>query len=169
MKSYLIQLIAAYFVGVACSISVEAPRRMIFRIAVIDTIGWGAYLLAQDWAKLSAVYSTYLAGVVIAALSHWCARRYREPVTVFFIPGFFTLVPGGGMYRTALYAFQGNMHLAMSELVTTIFTALAIALAVFTVDTIVKILTGQRFSKFVRLNPADLARLADSYSRSKDS
>lgn len=49
MKYYLIQLLAAYFVGISCSISVEEPRKMILKTAIIDTAGWGLYLFCLDF------------------------------------------------------------------------------------------------------------------------
>ena len=152
MKYYLIQLLAAYFVGISCSISVEEPRKMILKTAIIDMAGWGLYLFCLDFFHWSIILSTYIAGLLIASLSHGFARLFKEPVTVFFIPGFFTLVPGGGMYRTAFYLFQGNTPRGLSELSTTLFIALAIALAVFTCDTTVQIIFNQKMPKFIQRN-----------------
>ncbi|MDO4670214.1 MAG: threonine/serine exporter family protein [Aerococcus sp.] len=153
MISYLIQLIAAYVVGIACTLTIEGPRNILFKVSIIDTVGWAAYLLAMDYLRLSIPLSNYVAGLVIAGMSHWFARKFHEPVTVFFIPGFFTLVPGGGMYYTAFYLFRGDTARGLSELSTTLFIALAIALAVFTVDSFVSIMMGQRFPKFIRRSP----------------
>lgn len=150
MLEYLPQFIAAYFVGIACTLTIEGPKAIIFRVSIIDLAGWMLYLLCLDYFQFGFAISTYFSGLLIAGMSHWFARRYHQPVTVFFIPAFFTLVPGGGMYRTAFYLFDGQMQRGFSELSTTLFIALAIALAVFTVDSFVGIMNGQQSLKFIR-------------------
>lgn len=156
MSGYVTQLIAAYVVGIFCTLSIEGPRNLMFKVSIIDVVGWATYLLAGEYFHVSLPLANYISGLVIAAMSHWFARIFHEPVTVFFIPGFFTLVPGGGMYRTAFYLFRGDTARGLSELSTTLFIALAIALAVFTVDSLVSIIGGQRFPKFIRRAPKRL-------------
>ncbi|AMB99316.1 hypothetical protein AWM75_04545 [Aerococcus urinaehominis] len=152
MTAFIIQLIGALFVGIFCGINVNVPTKLLKWVPIIDVAGWAAYLILINNLNFSVPIGTYLASLVIAGMSHWFARIFHEPVTAFFIPGFFTLVPGGGMYRTALAFIQGNMSLGVQELTTTLFTALAIALAVFTVDSFMQIINGQQLPKFVRKN-----------------
>ncbi|MDK6805680.1 threonine/serine exporter family protein [Aerococcus sp. UMB7834] len=144
MINFILQIIAAYFVGYTCSICVQTPPRQIYRASVIAATGWLVYLICLDFLTLEVGGATYIASLAIAGMSQWFSRRYHQPVTVFFIPGFYTLVPGGGMYRTALYLIQSDYSRGLSELATTMFTALAIALAVFTADTVIDILRRQR-------------------------
>lgn len=152
----IFQLISAYFVGFFCCIFLEAPKRLKFKIPIIDVFGWLVYLLALDNFQLGLLVSTYLSSLIMAVMSHIFAHRYCEPVTIFFLPGFFTLVPGGGMYRTALAFIQADTSIALNELVNTIFIALAIALAVFTVDSVVDIIYHRRRPKFIRKPPKNL-------------
>lgn len=152
MIGLIFQLIGAYFVGYCCCIFLEAPANLRFRIPVIDVVGWLVYLIAVDYLQWTLPVSTYISSLVIAIMSHVFARRYREPVTVFFLPGFFTLVPGGGMYRTALAFIQAETTTGVRELGTTMFIALSIALAVFTVDSFVNVIYNNKRPKFVRKN-----------------
>lgn len=152
MLGMLFQLVGAYFVGIFCCIFLEAPKRLIFKIPWIAVVGWLIYLVALNELQWGLLVSTYTSSLAIATLSHVFARRYCEPVTVFFLPGFFPLVPGGGMYRTALAFIQGKTASGVEELGTTMFIALAIALAVYTVDSIVHIRSNKKRPKFVRFN-----------------
>lgn len=152
MVGFFMQLAGAFFIGIFCSIILEAPVKTIFYAAIISMGGWAVYLLCADLWGFSEPVSTYFSGLLIAGLSHYFARTVHEPVTLFFIPGFFTLVPGGGMYRTALEFIQGNNNAGFQEFGTTLFIALAIALAVFTVDSMMKVINKQVFPKFVRKN-----------------
>lgn len=148
----LLQLIGAYGVGVFAALTIEGPKKVLFWAPLINVAGWASYLIALDIFNLSTLISTYIGCLVIAFISQWYARIFREPVTIFFIPAFFLFVPGGGMYRTALAFIQGNMSQGLSELANTLFTALAIALAVYTCDTFMQILNKQKFPKFIRKN-----------------
>jgi uncharacterized membrane protein YjjB (DUF3815 family) len=148
----ILQLFGAYWVGVFASLTLEAPRKVLYWTPIINIAGWGAYMLGMEFLGLSMLLTTYFGSLVIAILSHIFARIFKEPVTIFFIPAFFLFVPGGGMYRTALAFIQGDSAKGMNELGLTLFTALAIALAVYTADTVIHIWNRQKFPKFVRKN-----------------
>lgn len=123
-------VIAVYF---SC-IVFEAPKRLIKFSAVIGGLGWFVYLFFLDSHGLQI--ATYFSGLTIAFCSHLAARHFKAPVTVFFIPGFFPLVPGAGMYRTVYSFFVGDVAKGQYYFGQTITTAGMIALAIFTVDSI---------------------------------
>ena len=56
------------------------------------------------------------------------------------IPGFLTLVPGAGLYRSVHYFFIGNRSMGAAYLVQTLQIAGVIALGVFMVDSLVEII-----------------------------
>lgn len=137
------QIIGAFIATVAGSIVLEAPKKYIFRSGFIGAIGWGIYLLFLDIYGL--VISTYIAGLVISALSHIFSRIFKIPVTVFFIPGVLPLVPGLSMYRAVYHFINGASPIGQSFLEETIKISGMIALAIFTMDTIFK--TIRKFQK----------------------
>ncbi|MEG0369734.1 MAG: threonine/serine exporter family protein, partial [Hungatella sp.] len=59
-------------------------------------------------------------------LSRLFAVRKRCPVTIFLIPGIFSLVPGAGLYWTSYYIVTNDVELAAQ----TGFTALKVAVAI---------------------------------------
>lgn len=130
MLQVISSIIAVYF----SSIVFEAPKRLIKYTAFIGGIGWLVYLLFLDRAGMEM--ATYYSSLTVATLSHLAARTFKAPVTVFFIPGFFPLVPGAGMYRTAYAFLIGDTVKAHAYLSSTIAVAGMIALAIFTVDSI---------------------------------
>lgn len=148
----LLQLIGAYGVGVFSALTLEGPRKVLFWTPVINVVGWASYLFALHTFGFTELMATYFGSLAIALISQIYARIFREPVTVFFIPAYFLFVPGGGMYRTALAFIQGNSSQGLHELGTTLFTALSIALAVYTSDTLMQIINKQKFPKFIRKN-----------------
>ena len=62
-----------------------------------------------------------------------------NPVTMFYIPGFFPLVPGIGVYRTAFYYINDNPAQASYYMVQSALIAGAIALSIFLVDSCLEI------------------------------
>lgn len=164
MMAFIFQLIGAYLVSIVCAIFLEAPKNLMFKMPIVVVGGWFVYLILLNGLGINIIVATYLASLVIAWLSHKMARRYHKPVTLFFLPGFFTLVPGGGMYRTALAFIQGETTSGFQELGTTMFTALAIALAVYTIDSAVNIKYNQQRPKFIRKNRMILLR---KYTKNK--
>lgn len=58
---------------------------------------------------------------------------------MFYIPGFFPLVPGIGVYRTAFYYINDNPAQASHYLLQSALIAGAIALSIFLVDSCLEI------------------------------
>lgn len=129
-----IQIISALFAVMAASIYLEIPRAYILKAGIVGALGWGIYLILE---KTYGIFiSTYIAALVVAVTSHIFSRRLKSPVTVFFIPGLYPLVPGYRMYM-AVYSFiSGEGLLASSYLADTIKVSGTIALAIFTADVI---------------------------------
>lgn len=134
-------VIAVYF---SC-IVFEAPKRLIKYIAAIGGLGWLVYLLFLETQGLQI--ATYFSGLTIAICSHLSARYFKAPVTVFFIPGFFPLVPGAGMYRTVYSFFTGDVGNGQFYFGQTMTTAGMIALAIFTVDSIFRLFSHWQSSR----------------------
>jgi len=60
------------------------------------------------------------------------------PVTIFFIPGVFPIVPGLSMYRAVYFFIKGSSQVGQGFLEETIKISGMIALSIFTIDTIFK-------------------------------
>lgn len=134
-------IIAVYF---SC-IVFEAPKRLIKFISAIGGLGWFVYLLFLETQGLQI--ATYFSGLTVAICSHLAARYFKAPVTVFFIPGFFPLVPGAGMYRTVYSFFIGDVEKGQFYFGQTMTTAGMIALAIFTVDSIFRLYSHWQSSR----------------------
>lgn len=130
----ILQVISAVIAVYFSHIVFEGPKRLAKYTALIGGIGWLIYLLCLD--RFGMEMATYFSSITVATFSHIAARVFKAPVTVFFIPGFFPLVPGAGMYRTAYAFLTGDMVKAQGFLLSTISVAGMIALGIFTVDSI---------------------------------
>lgn len=136
----ILQIIGAFLGVVGMSIVIGVPKKLILYSGAVGAIGWWVYLLMEVRYPTLSVLQAFAATMVVALISHIFARLLKAPGTVFLIPGIMPMVPGAGMYRTAYYAFKGNMDLSSYYLSQTVQIAGVIALAIFIIDSIFKII-----------------------------
>ncbi len=136
------QILGAFFAVAAATIILESPKKFILPAAFVGASGWFVYLLFLK--VFGPVPATYISGLVISTESHIFSRIFKVPVTIFFLPGFFPLFPGSGMYLAVYEFIKGHTSLAQGELIVTLQIAGMIALAIFTIDTVFKVLKKSR-------------------------
>lgn len=108
------ELTAQFFLAAAGTLSFAilfaCPRRCLPYCALVGAVGWLWYelltLLGADAATASL-----LAVIPLTILTRVFAITQKTPVTVFLLTGIFPLVPGAGIYYTAYYFIQNNIHL----------------------------------------------------------
>ncbi|MBA2796102.1 threonine/serine exporter family protein [Streptococcus porcinus] len=133
----ILQIIGAYVATITSGIILEIPRHLVFQTGFIGASGYTVYLLTLPYSDNAL--ATLCGGIVIAFLSQLAARVLKSPVTVFYIPSYFPLVPGAGVYKIAYFYIQGNSHLAGKNFIESMLVSGAIALSVFLVDSFLEI------------------------------
>lgn len=135
-----IQVFAAFIVTFTAGILVEAPKHLLVKTGICGAFGYFIYLLSLN--HFTPILSTLIACMAMSAMGQVFARIFKAPVTIFYIPSFFTLVPGAAIYRTAYYFIQGNTEKMGYYFIQTLLIAGAIALGVFIVDSLLEIYTN---------------------------
>lgn len=136
MAYYVIQLVGAFLASYSASIILEVPKKLSLKAGLTGLIGYIVYLFLLDQDNSLA---TLLACITVSFVGQFFARRYKTPVTIFYIPAFFLFVPGSAIYQTALNFIQGNVAESLNYLIQTISTAGSIALGIFLVDSAIEI------------------------------
>ncbi len=132
---WMVQLISAFMAIFFFSILVEVPKKYLWVCGVVAAFGWLGYLVVGE-ITVGVFWENFVSAAIMAFLSHIFARVLKQPVTMFFVAGILTIVPGGMIYRMAYYFIKGSMDLGIVYLLQTIEIAGAIALAIFIMDTI---------------------------------
>ena len=145
MTSFIIQLIGAYVGSASAALCVESPKHLLYKVGIVGSAGYAVYLVFLP--IFNSIGATLIAGIVIAILSQIFARIFKAPVTLFYIPGFFPLVPGIGIYRTSFYYINRDMEQASYYLLETLLIADSIALSIFIVDSLLEIYSHLRGKK----------------------
>ncbi|WP_455714336.1 threonine/serine exporter family protein [Anaerosporobacter sp.] len=136
----ILQVIGSFLGVVGMSIVIGVPKKLILYSGAVGAIGWWVYLLIEVKYPSVVTMQAFAATMVVALISHVFARVLKAPGTVFLIPGIMPMVPGAGMYRTAYYSLKGNGELASYYLSQTVQIAGVIALAIFIMDSVFKII-----------------------------
>ncbi len=146
--SLMIGVAGCFFSVAAFAILLETPPNYLIHAGAVGAVGGFVYLIGTK-CGLGVVLSSFLSALSIAFLAHLFARIFKEPVTVFLTAGILPTVPGAGMYRTAYYLIQNNSERSGYYLMQTLEIAGVIALAIFIVDTLFKIV-GKREKRYTR-------------------
>ena len=141
------QCIAAFLAVLGFCILFEIPKKFIIPASICGAVCWAVYVLCMDTAELSAYLGVYLATMAVDIYSQVCARTLKVPVTVPLIAGIILLVPGLCIYQTVYYLIEGESALSSAALTQTLFTAGTIALAIFTTDTVVRMIFPKKKKK----------------------
>lgn len=147
MLIYIVQIIGAFFATICFSVLFNVSKKNLIVCGFIGGTAWLVYIICTYFDNLAIVFGNFIAALWIAVTSHIMARIKKTPVTNFFIPGILPFVPGGGMFRFVYNIIEGNNSLAVFYLVQTIEIAGVIALSIFIVDTIFRIVTQIQRSK----------------------
>ena len=122
-----IQVAGSFMAVLSFGLVLEMPRKY---------LGWSGLTGGVCWL----VYLVVKAGTgSMALMGHLFARIFRAPVSVFLVPGILPLVPGTSIYNSVYYVIRNSREESMYYLVETLQIAGAIALAVFLMDSVFKL------------------------------
>lgn len=135
----IVQSLAAFLAVFGFSLILEVPKQYLIFTGLTGSVCWFCYLGAS-LLGCSTVSSAFLSSLVVAVMSHLLARRLKAPVTLFLVPGILPTVPGASIYRCVYYMIEGQTNLSNFNLIQTLQIAGAMALAIFIVDSVFRLL-----------------------------
>ena len=109
--------------------------------ALGGAITWGAYCVAEALG-CDSLLCYFIATCTAAVFSEAMARVRRYPAISYLVISLLPLIPGAGIYYTALYAIRGDMALAAQYGMNTLATAGVMAAGILVVSTTVRMWTG---------------------------
>lgn len=134
-----LQVLSAFFGVLALAVLFRVPRRYLFFSGLAGALGWFVDLVMTHYTE-NDMLSVFGAAVVVSVISQLFARAFKAPVTVFLVTGILPLVPGIGMYRMVFFLLRGDNATASHYFSYTLQMAGMIALAIFVVDSVFKII-----------------------------
>lgn len=125
----ILSVLSAFISTIGFSIIFHVRHAHLLICGTIGAIGWLIYLLLNDRYH-SAVLASFIAALVVTALSYLLAKKRKTPITVFLVTGIIPLVPGLGLYRTMSYMLEEDYNTALDYATLTFEIAAVIAGAI---------------------------------------
>ena len=125
----ILTAIYAFLCTIGFAILFNIPKQNIIQSGIAGALGWMAYTNAQSMID-SVVFSAFLGAFVVGVVGEIFARIYKEPGTIFVVPGIIPLVPGYGLYYAMLKSVENDYEAAIQVGLETFLVAIAIASAI---------------------------------------
>ena len=114
--------------------------------ALGGAVTWAAYCLAEALGS-APLLCYFVATCTAAVFSEAMARVRKYPAISYLVISLLPLIPGSGIYYTALYAIRGNMPLAVDYGINTLATAGVMAAGILVVSTVVRMWTTHKMKE----------------------
>ncbi|MBP2076181.1 threonine/serine exporter family protein [Oceanobacillus polygoni] len=92
------QLITSFIASAGFGILFNAPRNALVQCGFVGMFGWILYYILVE-VGMDAIPATTFAAMLVAVLSHTCAKLFKKPIIIFNVSGIIPLVPGGIAYN----------------------------------------------------------------------
>jgi uncharacterized membrane protein YjjB (DUF3815 family) len=136
----------AFLCTVGFAILFNIPKKNIIQSGVVGAVGWVTYISAQS-VLASVVFAAFAGAFAVGITGEVFARIYKEPGTLFVVPGIIPLVPGYGLYYAMLQSVEKNYDAAIQSGLETFLVAIAIASAVISTTSIGRMLKRSLLQK----------------------
>lgn len=138
----------SFLATIAFAALFQAPKRTLITSGVIGAIGWVVFVYLRQHLEYNSFHANFIATVVLSLVSELSARMFKQPATVYLIPGIIPLVPGLGMYRGMKEIIEKSYGNGVNTLLTAGTDAAAIALGIMFVASIFRVLKMSANKKF---------------------
>ena len=134
--------IFAFIATMAFAVLFQSPKKILLTDGLIGAVGC-------DQMGYSSFYANFFGTLALALLSELSARIFKQPATVFVIPGIIPLVPGLGIYKGMFAVINNDYNGGMSILLTAITDSCAIAVGVMLVSSLFRVLKIRKDRRFL--------------------
>ena len=130
----------SFLATIAFAVLFQAPKRTLIISGVIGAIGWVVFVYLRQYLEYNSFHANFLATVALALISELSARMFKQPATVFLIPGIIPLVPGLGMYQGMKQIIEKSYDNGVNTLLTAGTDSAAIALGIMVIASIFRVI-----------------------------
>lgn len=117
-------------------------------VSLVRVDGW---FTPYSSTALHTIYSSFFGSLALGLLSHYMARKQKEPAIIFMVTGIIPLVPGGLAYDATKNLVLLNFSTAINTMLEVTLIAGAIALGLLFADQISKLIVSGFVKSFKRL------------------
>lgn len=134
------QIVVSFLAVLSFSVALGVPKKFLILSGLTGSIGWIVFLVFSDLG-VSTIIASLISAFCVAIISAILSKVAKAIISIFFIPGILPVVPGVAMYRMVYYILNNNFEMTRTYFYESILIAGAIALSIFTVESMKKIIT----------------------------
>lgn len=134
------QIVVSFLAVLSFSVALGVPKKFLILSGLTGSIGWIVFLVFSDLG-VSTIIASLISAFCVAIISAILSKVAKAIINIFFIPGILPVVPGVAMYRMVYYILNNNFEMTRTYFYESILIAGAIALSIFTVESMKKIIT----------------------------
>ncbi len=121
--------------GFVIVFNIHGKGKLLCALGAVVT--WGTYCLLSALG-CSSLWCCFVAASAAAVFSEIMARVRKYPATSYLVISLLPLIPGAGIYYTALYAVQGSLALSVQHGMETLSIAGVMAAGILVVSTVIR-------------------------------
>lgn len=145
----LVKIMAVFLISASIGILYRIPRNLLVVASFVGVVGW-LIMYYTMMIGATVVLGDFLASVAIGIMAEILSRNLKKPATIFIIPGFIPLVPGGDAYTTMLYMVKGKYLEGVTMGMQTVLTGGAIAFGIFVSATVFRLIRNYNIERSLR-------------------
>ncbi len=130
----------AFLATIAFAVLFQAPKRTLIISGVIGAIGWVVFVYLRQHLEYNSFHANFIATMALSLICELSARMFKQPATVFLIPGIIPLVPGLGMYQGMKQIIEKSYDGGVNTLLTAGTDSAAIALGIMFIASIFRVI-----------------------------
>lgn len=142
----MLKVLAVFLISASIGILYRIPRNLLVYASLVGVVAW----LIMYYTMISGatvVLADFLGSIAVGVMAELLSRWLRKPATIFIIPGFIPLVPGGDAYTTMLYMVKGQYVDGVAMGMQTLLTGGAIAFGIFVSATVFRLLKNYNIER----------------------
>lgn len=139
---WLFNFIFSYTASLFFCVIFDAPRKLYLSCGLVGACGWMVYILFYQGLNIHTIYSSFFGSFTLGLISHYMARKKREPAIIFMVTGIIPLVPGGLSFDATKNLVLLQFGKAINTMLEVTLIAGAIALGLLFADQISKIIVS---------------------------
>lgn len=142
----VVQAIVSFLAVLCFSVVLGIPKKFLILSGLTGSIGWIIFLIFSNLG-LSTIMASLISAICVAIISAILSKIAKSIISIFFIPGILPVVPGVAMYRAVYYVLNNDSEMTKMYFYETILIAGAIALSIFTVESLKKIISQKNCNR----------------------
>lgn len=139
-QTEIIQIITGFIGSLGFSVLFNIRGKRLIMAAIGGLLSWAMFLVFSRFINNEPI-NYFIVSLIISVYAEIMARLLKTPTTTFIAASLIPLIPGGSLYYTMAYAFEGNLQSFAEKAVDTLKLAAALALGIIVATTIAKFIS----------------------------